>query len=77
MDEERVKAVFGSVLAEERKARGYSQEKLSLDAEVDRSFLSEIEQGTSQPTLTTLWKLCGTLGVTPSVLIARTEQLLA
>jgi DNA-binding XRE family transcriptional regulator len=77
MNEERVKAVFGSVLAEERRAKGLSQEQLSLDAGVDRSFVSEIEQGARQPTLTTLWKLCGPLGVAPSVLVARTEARLA
>lgn len=75
MDEERVKRAFGNALAQERKSRGYSQEKLAFEANIDRSFLSEIEQGTSQPTLITLWKLCGALGVSPSALIARTEAL--
>jgi transcriptional regulator with XRE-family HTH domain len=76
MDDERVKRAFGSVLAEEREAHGYSQEKLSLDSDVDRSYLSEIEQGYSSPTLVMLWKICRTLGVAPSVLIAKTEQFL-
>lgn len=74
MDEERVLATLGNVLAEERNARGYTQERLSLDANIDRSYMSDIERGASALTFIKLWQICSTLGVPPSVLIARTEQ---
>jgi transcriptional regulator with XRE-family HTH domain len=76
VDEERLKVVFGNVLSEERIARGYSQEKLSLDSNVDRSYMSDIEQGLSSPTVVMLWRICGTLGIAPSSLIAKAERAL-
>ena len=47
---------------------GLSQEKLVL--EVDRTFVSLLELGGRQLTLTTLWCQAGELGVTSSELVA-------
>lgn len=64
---------FGRVLRERRLAAGLSQEKLALEAEVDRTFVSLLERGVRQPTLATLWRLAGALGVEPSDLVAAVE----
>jgi transcriptional regulator with XRE-family HTH domain len=76
MRADQVSPAFGRVLRQHRLARGISQEKLALEAEVDRTFVSQIERGVRQPTLTTLCKLADALGVLPSTLIARMERLI-
>lgn len=76
MPPENVAAVFGKVLREQRNARGVSQEALALSANVDRTFVSQMERGIRQPTLTTLCKLAAALDIQPSTLVARVERLL-
>ena len=65
---------FGRVLRERRLEAGLSQEKLALDAGVDRTFVSLLERGGRQPTLATLWRLAGALGVAPSELVSGVEK---
>lgn len=72
----RVVEAFGRVLRDARYAKGISQSELSLRADVDRSFVSLMERGTHQPSLTTLCKLARALGMAPSTLVARMERLL-
>ncbi len=71
-----VAAAFGRVLREQREARGLSQELMAERADVDRTFISQIERGIRRATLTTLYKLSGALEVAPSTLVARVERLL-
>lgn len=66
---------FGEALREQRKKKGITQEALALSAAVDRSFVSQIERGLFQPSLSTLFKLAEAMDVRASALIARTEQL--
>ncbi len=76
MRADQVSKAIGRVLREQRKARGVSQEALALSADVDRTFVSQIERGIRQPTITTLWKLARALDVQPSTLVARMERAL-
>lgn len=46
-----------------RKARGLAQERLALEAGVDRTMLSKIERRLANPSLDTLLKLALGLGV--------------
>ena len=45
---------FGHVLRAARTDRGLSQERLALDCGLDRTYISLLERGLRQPTLTTL-----------------------
>ncbi len=63
-------------MREQRISRDLSQEELALAADVDRTFVSQMERGIRQPTITTLMKLAGALGIQPSTLIVRMEKLL-
>lgn len=72
----RVSKAFAVVLREARLARGISQVALSEGANVDRTFVSMMEQGVNQASLTTLFKLARALGTRPSTLVARVERLL-
>jgi ribosome-binding protein aMBF1 (putative translation factor) len=76
MQSDHIATAFGRVLREQRETRGISQEDLALNADVDRSFVSQMERGIRQPTLTTLVKLCRALGVAPSTIVGRMERLL-
>jgi transcriptional regulator with XRE-family HTH domain len=73
---EQISTVFGQVLREQRISRELSQEELALAADVDRTFVSQMERGIRQPTITTLIKLAGALGIQPSTLVVRMEKLL-
>ncbi len=65
---------FGRALRNQRRAGEISQEALALAADVDRTFVSQMERGIRQPSLTTLWKLATALNVKPSILVVKMEQ---
>jgi transcriptional regulator with XRE-family HTH domain len=64
-----VQRQFGKRLAELRKAKGWSQEKLSLEAEIARSYLGGVERGQRNIALVNICKLAKTLGIKPSELM--------
>ena len=70
-----LEVAFGQVLRELRKKRGLSQERLALEAGIDRTFVSLLERGLRQPTLRTMFTLGRTLGVKPDEIVARVQQL--
>lgn len=67
---------FGMVLRKFRLAAGLSQEQLGLESGVQRNFISLIETGQNQPTITTIFKLANALEVKASTLVAAAEELL-
>lgn len=69
-------AAFGQALRSLRVAAGLSQEQLGLESGVQRNFISLIETGQNQPTITTIFKLASALGTKPSKLLAAAEKLL-
>lgn len=66
-------AAFGKVLRQLRLERELTQETLGLEAGVQRNFVSLIELGQNQPTITTVFKLAAALGVKPSELLELVE----
>jgi len=68
-------AAFGQVLRKHRLAAGLSQEQLGLEAGVQRNFISLIETGQNQPTISTIFKLAVAMGIKPSKLITETERI--
>jgi transcriptional regulator with XRE-family HTH domain len=61
------------VLRSLRKERGLSQEGLALEADLQRNYVSLIERGINQPTVTTIFKLATALRVRPSEIVAMVE----
>jgi transcriptional regulator with XRE-family HTH domain len=49
-----ISSIFGEVLRRYRMHRNVSQEELAYLANVDRTFISRLERGVRQPTITTL-----------------------
>ena len=70
--------ILGRMLGEElkkaRQAAGMTQEALSFAASVDRTYLSELENDRSSPTLDCLMRLSAALNIRASDLIARVEK---
>ena len=64
---------FGKVLRALRTERGLSQEALALEAGVQRNYVSLIERGVNQPTITIIFKLAGALAMKPSQVIEHVE----
>jgi transcriptional regulator with XRE-family HTH domain len=64
----------GANLRRLRVKRGLSLERLARHSGVSRAMLSQIELGQSAPTITTLWKIARSLGVTFSALISRGDE---
>jgi transcriptional regulator with XRE-family HTH domain len=54
---------FGKKISELRKEKGFSQEKLALEANIDRTYISDIEKGNRNISLEILDKLSKTLNI--------------
>ena len=52
-----------------RDTKGWSQEKFAFEANLHRTYVSDIERGARNPTILVLDKLAAPLGVTASELL--------
>lgn len=68
-----IENAFGVAVREERTRLGMSQEQLSFESGLDRSFISQVECGHKQPSLVTIFQLAKALSTTPSGLLAIAE----
>jgi transcriptional regulator with XRE-family HTH domain len=66
--------MFGAELKKAREAAGISQEKLAFAAQLDRSYVSMLENDKKSPTLDTLFRICDSLKIPASELIERVEK---
>lgn len=66
--------IFGKVLRELREKNNISQEKLAEYCDLDRTYISLLERGLRQPTITTIFKLAKALNLSPSALIEKVEN---
>lgn len=69
--------MFGRAVREQREARGWSQELLAERADLNRSYLGEVERGNAIPSLATAAKLASALEVPLSGLLSECEQRVA
>ena len=60
---------FGKKLREKRKSLGLSQDKLALDAEIDRSYIGRVERGEVNVTLKVVYTLAATLKCEVKILL--------
>jgi transcriptional regulator with XRE-family HTH domain len=65
---------LGSELRKARMEAGYTQEGLAFEAELDRTYISYLENGHKSPTVETLFRICRVLGIAASELIGRVER---
>jgi len=65
--------MVGDVLKRFRKQAGKTQENLAFDAEIDRTYISQIENNKKSPTIEMLFRICDGLDVKASDVIAAVE----
>jgi len=65
---------FGLAVRHFRERHGWSQELLAEKADLNRSYLGEVERGRAIPSLATAAKLAAALGIPLSGLLAHCEQ---
>lgn len=53
-----------------REQKGWSQEKFAFEANIHRTYVSDIERGARNPTIVVVEKLAVSLGVTAAELLA-------
>jgi len=71
----KIENAFGEILRELRTEKGLSQEKLALDTDLDRTFISLLERGLRQPSLKTIFLIAKRLNIKPNKLIERVENI--
>jgi transcriptional regulator with XRE-family HTH domain len=66
---ERAKRLLGGRISRRRLRMGLNQENLAFLAGLDRSHMSSIETGKTEPGVWNLTRIAGVLGTTPSDLL--------
>ena len=69
-----LKQALSSNIKRIRKEQGISQEKLALKADVDRSYMSQIERCLANPSIDALLRISNALDVAPSELLLLTKK---
>jgi transcriptional regulator with XRE-family HTH domain len=68
--------LLGEALRKARLAAELSQEELAFESKVDRTYISELENGHKSPSVEILFRICPVLGMAASELIAQVERAL-
>ena len=71
-----LKTAFGSVLKELREEQGLSQQELADYAEIDRTYVFELERGKYYPSLNVVYKIAEVLNVKPHDLIEKIDVIM-
>ena len=66
---------FGQLLRKYRLRQKMSQEALAAKAGYERAFISLIELGKTNPSLRSIFDICGSLQVKPSAFLREVEKL--
>lgn len=74
MSKRRSHLPIGSELRRARQTAGLTQEALAFAADVDRTYISYLENDQKSPTLEMLAALCAALDIRTSELVRRAEK---
>jgi transcriptional regulator with XRE-family HTH domain len=66
--------MLGHELRKARLDAKMTQEQLSFAAEIDRTYVSQLENNKKSPTVEVLFRICKALGISASEVIARVER---
>ena len=66
--------LLGVNVRHHRKLKGMTQDELAVAAGMERSYVSDIERGTRNPSVLALGRLAEALGIEPKVLLERVQQ---
>jgi len=65
MSDKNIKQLFGGVLRTWRTRRGFTQHELAQRADMQRSYISEVERGERNTSLQSIKKLADALNISP------------
>jgi transcriptional regulator with XRE-family HTH domain len=66
--------MLGKELLAARLAAGLTQETLAYRANVDRSYISQLERGLKSPTVAMLIRLCKAMDTSAAKIVGRVER---
>jgi CheY-like chemotaxis protein len=69
-----LKLLLGTAIRNERSIRGISQEELAYRAGLHRTYVSDVERGTRNPSIESIAKLARALDLSVSALFARVDK---
>jgi len=72
----RLKQAFGKILLQLREQKEVSQKEVADNCNLERAYISRLERGLLQPSLTTIVKIAEYFNVSPGVLIDQAYALL-
>jgi transcriptional regulator with XRE-family HTH domain len=72
----KLRKAFGRALREIRKKRGLSQLEISTTSDLDRAYVSELENGLKNPSLETIYRLADAMEIPAVDLIKKTTEML-
>lgn len=75
--ERKLKMLFGATTREYRQRIGITQQELADRADMQRTYLADIERGARNLALTNIARLAAALDVPPSKFFARMQQIAA
>lgn len=61
--------LLGRNVRKHRKLKGMTQEQLALETEMERSYVSDLERGTRNPSVRALGRLAEALSIKPDELL--------
>ena len=67
---------FGACLRELRHQKGCSQEQLAMKCELDRTYISLLERGRRQPSLSTVLIIASALDTKPEDIVRRVREMM-
>jgi len=70
----KIEGKFGLIIRQLRIKKGLSQEKLALDAEIDRTYISDIEKGSRNVSIVMIEKLANYFQIPISELFKQIEE---
>ena len=71
----KLEQAFGQILREYRKKANLSQEKLAQESDLDRTYISLLERGLRQPSITTVFQLSAALKISSTAIISVLEAM--
>jgi transcriptional regulator with XRE-family HTH domain len=72
-----LRQIFAANLIRARRAKGFSQEALAYEADVNRTYISKLEKGSTYVGLEIIGKLSAVLGIEPADLLQKPGRKLA
>jgi transcriptional regulator with XRE-family HTH domain len=71
--ESNLKSAFGKVLLQLRQEKGVSQQELADNCDIERAYISRLERGLYQPSITIVFKIAEYFEIKPSELIDKVD----